>query len=224
MRSNSIRLAAALLLALLDSGMAAAQKMFVLEKDSIPLFRGVTVMADVVGPAQLLLSDYGQWEAAVRVNLHDQWFPIVELGYGKASHTDDDLTGISYRTKAPFFRLGCDFNILRQKHSPYLLYIGARYAFTAYNFSIDRQPFPDPVWQWDTSYGVADEAGRMHWLELVFGLDARVAGPLRMGWSARFRRRLHHNDISTGNTWYVPGFGIYGTTRLAATFNIGLEF
>ena len=36
MRSNSIRLAAALLLALLDSGMAAAQKMFVLEKDSIP--------------------------------------------------------------------------------------------------------------------------------------------------------------------------------------------
>ncbi len=215
---------AATLLALLVSGAIAAQKMFVLAKDSVPLFCGVTVMADLVGPVQLQLSDYGQWEAAVRVNLHDQWFPTLELGYGKASHTDDELTGLSYRTKAPFFRLGCDFNILRRKHSPYLLYIGGRYAFTAYDYSIDCRPLTDPVWKWPTSFGAADVPGRMHWLELVFGLDARVAGPLRMGWSARFRRRLYHNDIPTGNAWYVPGFGIFGSTRLAATFNIGLEF
>ena len=47
------------------------------------------------------LSDYGQYEGALRINLHDEWFPIAELGYGKASHVNDPVTHISYKTSAP---------------------------------------------------------------------------------------------------------------------------
>ncbi|WP_262502568.1 DUF6048 family protein [Hoylesella shahii] len=43
---------------------------------------------------------------------------------------------------------------------------------------------------------------------------------MHLGWSARYRRRLTHNDGDAGNVWYVPGFGKTGTSRLGATFNI----
>ena len=80
---------------------ADAQKLFRLEKDSIPIMRGFQVSFDLVGAAQTVWGDYGQYEAALRLNLHDQWFPVVELGYGQASREDDPITELSYKTKAP---------------------------------------------------------------------------------------------------------------------------
>ena len=70
---------------------SAQNKTFAIEKDSVPLFNGLSVSIDLAGPAMLALGDYGEYEAALRVNIHDQYYPIVELGYGKAKH-DDTVT------------------------------------------------------------------------------------------------------------------------------------
>ena len=70
--STFISRATVSLLLLLATGAAQAQKVFVLEQDSVPLFRGFQVSFDVFGAAQRALSDYGQYEGALRVNLHDQ--------------------------------------------------------------------------------------------------------------------------------------------------------
>ena len=101
------RLVLSLLLMAATPGATAQSKMFTIEKDSVPLFNGLAVSFDLVGPAMQALGDYGEYEAALRVNLHDQYFPIVELGYGQAER-DDEVTGIYYKTKAPYFRIGCD--------------------------------------------------------------------------------------------------------------------
>ena len=63
-----------------------------------------------------------------------------------------------------------------------------------------------------------------HWMEAVFGVDAKIWGPLRLGWSARWRRRLAHDNGELGNAWYVPGFGKQGSSKLAGTFNVTVEF
>ena len=152
------RIAISLLLAAMAATTATAQGFLKFERDSIPFFRGFAVGADVAGALQMQLGGYGQYEAFLRVNLHDQYFPTLELGYGKASHEDDIVTGISYRTKAPYFRLGADVNLLKKKHTGNRIFVGLRYGFTSYKIDLDRQPFPDPVWQWDTSYGVKDES------------------------------------------------------------------
>ena len=55
-------------------------KLFAIAKDSVPLLNGFAVSFDVAGPVVLALSDYGEYEAAVRLNLHNQYFPIVEVG------------------------------------------------------------------------------------------------------------------------------------------------
>ena len=60
------------------------KKIFEQPKDSTRFLRHVAVSADLVGPLQLLLSDYGQYEAAARVSLRNKYFPVVELGYGQA--------------------------------------------------------------------------------------------------------------------------------------------
>ena len=221
--SISIRKLAISLLLLVSASASAQLKFFTLQKDSIPVFRGFAVSFDLVGLASMYLLDYGQYEAALRVNLHDQYFPILELGYGKADHRDDEVTGITYKTTAPYFRIGMDWNILRNKHQANRMFAGFRYAFTSYKVDIIREDLPDPVWQSKSGFGVEDMGCNMHWAEIVFGIDAKLFGPLHLGWNVRYKRRIAHNDGELGTTWYVPGFGINDSDNLAVNFNVIID-
>ena len=160
----------------MSSTQAQVTKMFKMEKDSIPLFCGFSVSFDLVGPAMMMLTTHGEYEGALRVNLHDQWFPIFELGLGRANHKNDEITGLTYKTTAPYFRLGMDWNILRKKHQPNRMYAGFRYAFTSYNVDIIRENLPDPVWKTVTGFGVEGSRCNMHWMEIVLGIDSKVFG------------------------------------------------
>lgn len=77
---------------------ATADKKLTAQKDTVAFFRGVAVSADVVGLAQLAFSDYGQYEAALRINLKDRYFPVFELGYGTAD-SDNPTTNLKYKTR-----------------------------------------------------------------------------------------------------------------------------
>ena len=190
--------------------------------DTIALFRNIAVSADVVGLAQLAFSDYGQYEAAMRLNLRDKYFPVVEIGYGKAN-AEDVATKLSYKTSAPYGRIGLDFNIAKNKHDDYRIYGGFRYALTYYKFDILGHDLTDPVWGDKVDFEAHDVKANYHWIEGVFGVDAKIAGPLRLGWSFRYRRHLFGNNGTMGNTWYVPGYGKQGGTRMGGSFNVTFE-
>lgn len=192
------------------------------QADSIALLRGVAVSADLIGLAQIAFSDYGQYEAAARVNLKDRYFPVVEIGYGKAD-ADDPSTKLRYKTSAPYWRVGLDFNIAKNKHDDYRIYAGFRYAMTYYKFDVSSTDLKDPVWGDNVQFGAEGVKANYHWLEGVFGVDAKIAGPLRLGWSFRYRRRIAHNDGTMGGTWYVPGYGKQGGSRMGGTFNVIFE-
>lgn len=194
-----------------------------LKGDTTAFFRGIAVMTDLVGPAQLAFGDYGQLEAAVRLNIKDKYFPIVELGLGKAD-AEDAATRLSYKTNAPYGRIGVDFNLMRNKHDDYRIYGGARYAYTNYKFDLFCSDVTDPFWGDSADFVAKDVKCYYHWLEFVFGIDAKMWGPIRMGWSARYKRRLFHDDGYVGRPWYVPGYGKQGNARLGGTFNIIIEF
>ena len=200
-----------------------AQHFLKIERDSVPFFRGFAVSVDLVGVLQMHLGDYGQYEGALRLNLHDQYFPIVELGYGHANHSNDIVTEISYKTKAPYFRIGADFNLMKNKHTGNRIFAGLRYGYTNYKVDLSRSPFSDPYWQWTTSFEVNGLSCYQHWCEILFGLDAKVAGPFHLGWSARYRIRMSHDDGFVGRMWYVPGFGIQDTSNLGATFYASID-
>lgn len=217
------RLSVSLLLGLMALPSQAQLKMFRMEQDSVAFFRGFAVSFDLVGPAMLMLSDHGEYEGALRINLHDQWFPIFEAGIGRANHENDEVTEITYKTTAPYFRIGMDWNILNKKHGPNRMYAGFRYAFTSFKVDIIRENLPDPVWQSLSGFGIQDLSCSMHWLEVVFGIDAKIMGPLHLGWSVRYKRPLYHKNGDIGNIWYVPGFGTGADDQLAANFNVIID-
>ena len=216
------KVAFSLLLAASPSAASAQGKLFALQKDSVPLFRGFALSVDVAGPIVKALGDYGEYEAALRLNLHDQYFPVFELGYGEADH-NDEVTQIAYSTSAPYFRIGCDLNLLKNKHTPNRIYGGLRYAFTSYKVDMSRPTVNDPVWGNPTSFEIKGESCNQHWAEIVIGIDAKITGPLHLGWNIRYKRRLAHKDCSAGNTWYIPGYGKYGDTRIGANFNVIID-
>jgi len=193
-----------------------------IKNDSVPLFNGIAVSVDLVGPMQMVFGDYGQYEAALRINLEDRYFPIVELGIGKADH-NDDATDITYNTSAPYAKIGVDFNLLKNKHDIYRLFAGARYAFTSFKYDLSHPGMTDPVWGGMAPYEGYGIKCSYQWLEIVIGVDAKMWGPVHLGWSVRYRSRLSHNDGTMGNTWYVPGFGKAGSSSLGGTFNIAID-
>lgn len=199
-----------------------AKKIVPEAKDSTALFKGMAVGIDLIGPIQLMVSSNGQYEANLRIDLKDKYYPVFELGYGKAD-AHDESTKIHYKTNAPYFRLGMDWNLLRNKHDDYRLFGGFRYGCTFYKYDVWAPDVNDPVWGGSAPYGASGMSANYHWLEGVFGVDAKIWGPVRMGWSFRYKRRLAHKDGEIGNTWYVPGFGKQGGSRLGGTFNVTLE-
>lgn len=181
----------------------------------------LTAWFDLVGLAEKLFSDYGQYEAGIRYNYQDKFFPTFEIGLGKANH-DDDVTGVHYDTSAPYFKFGCDYNISKQKHADHKILIGLRYAFTSYKVNINSQSI-DPIWQTPYDFRVENEKANMHWIEAVFSLGTRIWGPLRLEWSVRYKHRLKSKEGIQDKVWYVPGYGTYTNSRIMAMFNVGLQ-
>lgn len=192
------------------------------EKDSVSLFRGFSVSADLVGPVMMAVGDYGQYEAALHLNLKDKYFPVFELGYGKADHTEQ-TTQLSYKTSAPYFRVGADFNVLKNKHDIYRLLVGVRYAFTSFKYDLDSPGVQDPVWGDVAPYAAEGVKCNYHWLEAGLGVDVKLVGPVHLGWSLRYKQRLSANEGSLGKSWYVPGYGKTGTSAFGALFNVAID-
>ena len=115
------------------------------------------------------------------------------------------------------------WNLLKNKHDDYRLFGGFRYGFTSFKHDVSAPPVKDPVWGGEAPYGAEDVSANYHWLEGVIGVDAKIWGPVRMGWSFRYKRRLAQKKGDIGYSYYVPGFGKQGGTRLGGTFNVTFE-
>lgn len=223
--SSSIRtvLVISLLLLLKVTPVSAQEKkVYVEEKDSLKFFRGFFVSFDLVGAGMAMFTDYGQYEGALHVNLRDSWFPVVEIGLGRSNSTEE-VTGNHYETKAPYFKVGIDKNLIRNKRGPYRILTGLRYAYTSYKATITRPALIDPYWRYVDDYEIIDAPCNMHWMEVSAGVDAKIWGPLHLGWSVRYKLRLYSKEGDFGKTWYVPGFGVNANNRIDAVFNVIID-
>lgn len=190
-----------------------------LAAQQMPLFAGVSVSADVAGAVMAVCCPYGQYEAAARVNLKGRYFPIAEVGWGVSDHTNE-TTDLHYKVNAPYFRLGMDYNVAKDVRSGNRIFVGVRYAFTSFKFDVDGPDINDPVYGTATPFRYTGVKSGMQWGEIVAGLEAKVWGMLHLGWSFRYRMRIHNKKPSVDNAWYIPGYGKNDTHALGGTFNV----
>lgn len=191
------------------------------ESDTIQTFRGIAVSYDIAGTVMRMVGDYGQFEAALRVNIKDRYFPTIELGLGDAKHSAELARDIEAKVSSPYGRIGCDFNMSKNKHDIYRVFVGARYAFTSFKTEANAN-VTDPYWGSTLPYSIKTKSCFFHWAEFLFAVDAQIWGPIRLGWSFRYRAKLGQSDIGDNNLWYIPGYGKDGN-RLGGTFNITVE-
>lgn len=145
-----------------------------LTKKEAPIFGGVALSGDLVGVIMKSLnSDYSQMEVAAHLNFKEKYFPVFELGYGE-SNCEGEETGNTYKTKAPYFRIGMDYNFTKKWYTGNRLYLGLRYAFTSFKYDISSPGFTDPVWGNEVPFVFNGLSANSHWGEIVFGIETRI--------------------------------------------------
>ncbi len=188
--------------------------------DSIPTFQGVSVITDLVGPGwNALGGDFFSTEAALEVNLLNRFFPIVEVGYGQTDAINED-TDLHYKTAAPYFRVGLNYNVQYQKKSPGYIYAGFRVGYSSFSYDVDGPSMIDPVWGGEVPFHFADIKGNALWTELLVGVRAQIYKNFHMGWSFRYKVRLNVKEGFNTSPWYIPGFGASDNTTFGATYDL----
>lgn len=198
-----------------------------------PLYNGVSVGLDLWGiGSRLFGGDFLSSEVIASVDLKHRFFPTVEVGYGQTDAWNDN--GIHYKSGAPYFRIGMDYNALYKKKHGQMLLVGLRYGFSSFSYDIESMSVSDPIyggsignpnliddiWGGSISYRHSGMTGSMQWLELGVGIRAHIWKPLYMGWGLRFRFRLSASTGQYGDPWYVPGFGTYKSNTLGVQYSI----
>lgn len=173
---------------------------------TLPLWAGISVSGNLAGAFLHTFTSAGTYEAAVRLNLRNKYFPILELGLGAANQTSE-TTQLHYTTRAPFGRIGMDYNLKRDKRSKNRVFVGVRYGFSAFNYDLEGMPIQDTHWQTTSPFHFNSINDNVHWGEFVFGLETPIWKFIHLGWSVRYQVRLYEHNTEIGRAWHVPGFG-----------------
>ena len=187
--------------------------------DTIPVFQGMNVVVDAVGPGWYVLGgDFLSTEVGLEVNLLNRFFPILEVGYGQTDAINED-TELHYRTSAPYFRLGLNYNAQYKKTLPGYIYAGFRLGYSSFNYYVDGPSMKDPVWSGELPVLYSNVQSHAFWGELLVGVRARIYKNFHMGWSLRYKMRFNVENAPYSAPWYMPGFGVNKGTAFGATYD-----
>ncbi len=171
----------------------------------IRAYKGMQVSFDIVGPANYY---YGySWlrtEAQLKVNLNNQFFPVVALGYAKCDDTTDD---IQYKTAAPYMRIGMDYNIRWKNQNDNHLFLGFRYGFSAFEYDVSAPDIEDGIWGGTNRVNYQNESSSAHWLEALIGIQTKLWGPILVGWDFRYLVSIGIKENDHTKPYYIPGYG-----------------
>lgn len=186
---------------------------------------GLYLSADVFGYIYpIFVKDaYYSSEVSATININNRFLPTVEAGIGYADMTSQ-LYDIGYKTRAPYYRVGMDYNMQYESNNPGYIYLGARIGYTSFKYNVDAPPLIDPIWGSEVPMLLTDMPFHAVWAEAVCGIRAEIAKNFHMGWSLRYKYLIYQGPISNGGPWYIPGFGVGKKGVLGATYTISYYF
>lgn len=211
------------------------KKKEVAKVDTIPFFNGASIGVDVFGVGSKLFGgDFLSTEISLTANLKNKFLPTLELGYGATDTWSE--TGIHYKSSAPYFRIGVDYNTMaKKKEKNSYLFVGLRYGLTSFKYDISSMPMQDPIWGnsignpgltdgiWGGGSLPFDHPGMkatVQWFELVAGVKVQIYKNFSMGWAVRMKYKLSASIGEFGDPWYVPGYGKYKSNNIGVTYSL----
>lgn len=203
------------------------------EEVYFPLYNGLTISADLYGlGANVLGSDFLSTEIAIEASLKNRYFPIVEIGYGTTDAWSE--RGTKYKTSAPYFRIGMNYNTMYKKGNPNFLYVGFRYGYSSFSYDVSNMPAEDPIfggsienpgmtddiWGGSVPFNHKGLKASMGWFELLVGVRAKIYKDFYMGWTVRYQRSMNKSFNEYGVPWYIPGYGEYDSNHFGFSYSL----
>ena len=190
-------------------------------------FRGLSVHADVGSPIVSLLGGFSRsYEVQLDVNLYRRLYPIFEMGYATAKK--EAMSGIVYDTKAPFFRLGLNYGLLKpfkddgsERSVTCYPFVGLRYAFSPVTYNLSNVEIRDEYWGTSEVENFRNNVKYAGWMEVVGGVRVDLYKGLTLGWSIRIKTFLHTSAPDKAYVWYVPGYGKSSGMGVMFNYTIG---
>lgn len=191
----------------------------------VPLFNGVTVGFNFFDAIlRLAGQSYGSYNLSGSVDLHNWFFPTLELGLGMANNHVKDKN-FRYKTPASFFgRIGTDYNFLYNSNPAYKALLGLRLGYSSFRYDITDVSISNDYWGPGADHvELPRQKASAFWGEVSAGLQVKIYKGFGMGWSLRYKFRLHVSDGSNSSPWFLPGFGARNAP-FSATFSIFYTF
>lgn len=175
-----------------------------------PLLHAVTVAADIWDPAMRLLGQhYGGIGFWAELSLHNRFNPVVEFGLSSADISPDGFNYTFKSPMAPYFKIGCGYNIFYNSNPDYQLTFGLRYGFTPYKWSIAGETNGG---YWPAQpIDIPSQSASAGYYEIVAGIKVKIFKNISLGWQVKFHSLLHETKNTIGEPMYIPGFGKRGT-------------
>jgi len=200
------------------------------ENFELPVYHGWSVHVDILSPFMNLIHGniYGA-EGQFDINLYNRVFPIFEFGYADATCTLP--SNATYKTSAPYARVGLNYGLLRPfnrkgDHRSLACYpfVGIRYGMAFMNYNINNVVIEDTYWKTQRVENYSKPFEYTGWVELLGGVRINLVKGFTMGWSVRFRTLLHTTADAKAFVWYVPGYGKSDGNAFTFNYTLGYTF
>lgn len=185
-------------------------------------FKGLGFSADLFGCVYSLIGDNISTEVALETNFGNRLYPIAEVGWAWCNATDEG-SGIKYRTNAPYYKAGFNYNFLTTKDNPnpkHYVYGLFRIGWTNFTYDVETPPITDPVWGSSVALNLKDVNGSCLWGEIGAGIKVKIAKGFHMGWSVRYKIRFTEENGENSKMWYIPGYGTNQSTCFGGTYSL----
>jgi len=175
--------------------------------DTTQFFNGVWVGTDILNPiAGQMSQNFSTYELDAEVGFREKYYPVIEAGMGRGELTTDGGTQ-AINHLSPYGRVGLNYAIIRSKVG--FAYIGFRVGYSKYSYDMINLNSSSVYWGEKSATDIREIDAWARWTEYVVGMRMNVTGHLYMGWSVRYKKPMKLSENSTGNPWYIPGYGEY---------------
>ncbi len=172
------------------------------------MFQGISVGIDLYGIGKKLIgNDTRHYEVSIETSLWNRFIPVVEMGYAEADALQES-NAIHYTSKAPYVRIGCDYNMMYKKtHLPGYLFLGLRVGYSSFSYDVESPDMTDPVWGVTTPCKFLDNKCKAAWTECVAGLRTVLVKNVAMTLSVRYKNKMKVTQLVNTEPWFIPGYG-----------------
>lgn len=194
------------------------------ETPEIPLYQGVGIKLDIGNTIYEAAISGGKgmsFEALAYVNLQRRYLPTIELGYGQLECTANN--NAHFIGNGAFMRMGCDFNIMKNKEMGNMFLLGGRLGMALQECSVNNLVVTDAYWGITQPLPAHNTVRFDCWGELVGGVQVDVYKNFVMGWNMRIKLLFTQGKEGKFHPSYIPGFGHHNNTTFSFNYYIGYK-